>query len=44
MATDSTKIVYGNGGYVTVNSTDLGHYLGDIAVELSTEEYYLDLS
>ena len=44
MATDSTKIVYGNGGYVTVNNTDLGHYLGDIAVELSTEEYYPDLA
>ena len=44
MATDSTKIVYGTGGYVTVNSTDLGHYLGDIAAELTTEEYYPDLS
>lgn len=41
---DSTKLVYGTGGYVTVNSTDLGHYLGDIAVELSTSEYYPDLS
>lgn len=41
---DSTKIVYGTGGYVTVNSTDLGHYLGEIAVELSAPEYYPDLS
>ena len=44
MATDSTKIVYGTGGYVTVNSTDLGHYLGEIAVEMSTSEYYPDLA
>lgn len=44
MATDSTKIVYGNGGFVTVNAVDLGHYLGEIKVELSTSDYYPDLS
>ena len=41
---DSTNIVYGTGGFVTVNSTDLGHYLGEIAAELATSEYYPDLS
>lgn len=44
MATDSTKLLYGTNGYITVNSTDLGHYLGEIEVELSTSEYYPDLS
>lgn len=44
MATNSNYILYGTDGYVTANSTDLGHTLGEIEVELSTEEYYPDLS
>lgn len=44
MATDSTKLLYGTNGYVTVNSTDLGHYLGDIEINLETKEYYPELS
>lgn len=44
MATNKNYILYGTDGYVTVNSTDLGHTIGDIPIELSTEEYYPDLS
>ena len=44
MATNSNYILYGTDGYVTANSTDLGHTIGDIEIELSTEEYYPDLS
>lgn len=44
MATDATKIIYGTDGYVTVDGTDLGHYLGDIEIEMAPEEYYPDFS
>lgn len=44
MATNKNYILYGTDGYVTVNGTDLGHTIGDIQIELSTEEYYPDLS
>lgn len=36
-------ILYGTGGYVTVNGTDIGSLIGDIAIEMATEEYYPDL-
>lgn len=36
-------ILYGTGGYITVNSTDIGSLIGDIAIEMATEEYYPDL-
>ena len=37
-------ILYGTDGYVTVNGTDIGATIGDISVEMSTEEYYPDLA
>jgi len=36
-------ILYGTNAYVTVNGVDLGATIGDIAVNMQTEEYYPDL-
>ena len=33
----------GTDGYVTVNGTDVGATIGDITIEMATEEYYPDL-
>lgn len=44
MATDSNGILYGTDGYVTVNGTDIGHTIGEIEIELGTEQYYPDLA
>lgn len=36
-------ILYGTNAFVTVNGVDLGATIGDIAVNMQTEEYYPDL-
>jgi hypothetical protein len=36
-------ILYGTNAYITVNGTDIGSLIGDISVEMTTEEYYPDL-
>lgn len=36
-------ILYGTNAFVTVNAVDLGATIGDIAVNMQTEEYYPDL-
>lgn len=43
-ATTGNYILYGTNGYLTVNGTDLGSTIGDIAVEMATEAYYPDLA
>ena len=44
MATDSTKILYGTDGYLTVNGTDIGHLSGDIVLDFPLDVYYPELS
>lgn len=36
-------MLYGTNAYVTVDGTDLGATIGEIAVSMQTEEYYPDL-
>ena len=43
-ATTGNYILYGTNGYLTVNGTDVGSTIGDIQVEMATEEYYPDLA
>ena len=40
----SDYILYGIDGYLTVGGVDLGATLGEIGVELATEEYYPNLA
>lgn len=42
-AVTANHLLYGTDGYVTVNGTDVGATIGDIVVEMATEEYYPDL-
>lgn len=43
-ANTGNYILYGTNGYMTVNGTDVGATIGDIAIEMATEEYYPDLA
>jgi len=43
-ANTSSYILYGTSGFLTVNAVDLGATLGDISLEMGTEEYYPDLA
>lgn len=42
-ANTGNYILYGTNGYVKVNGTDVGATIGDIAIEMASEEYYPDL-
>lgn len=42
-ATTANNLLYGTDGYIEVNGTDIGATIGDIVVEMATEEYYPDL-
>jgi hypothetical protein len=42
-ASTGNYILYGTNCYLTVNNTDIGSLIGDVSMEMTTEEYYPDL-
>lgn len=42
-ANTAGRLLYGTDAYITLNGTDAGATIGDIVIEMATEEYYPDL-